>query len=125
LERAGYGADVATLLWEVAVLPSDALAGAARALAVHGRHTECRTLLQQVVPRPAEDIAAVAAALPDPARTALLAALVRTRPAEAAAGVARLRPGLTTALLTAAGHVSPSRRHDLTAAFRRAGLPTT
>jgi hypothetical protein len=90
---------------------------------VHGRSAQCRTLLQQAVSRPAEDIAAVAAALPGPGRDDLLAILVRTRPPEAVADVARLRSELTVPLLTAAAGVSTSRRHDLTAAFHRAGLP--
>ncbi|WP_405589362.1 hypothetical protein [Streptomyces sp. NBC_01190] len=127
LERTGLAADVATLLWEVAALPPVALAAAATALAADGRAEDCGNLLRQAAARPAADIAGVAAVLHGNARTAetgdLLETLTRTRTPEDAVEVARTTPELTAELLAAADRVSRSRRRDIVAALRRAGLP--
>ncbi|MDJ0371673.1 hypothetical protein QMK19_18805 [Streptomyces sp. H10-C2] len=127
LERAGLAADVATLLWEFAALQPDRLAAAAAALAQDGRTGDCRTLLHQAAARPAAEVAVVAAALYDENRhdeaETLLVAVVRTRPPEDAAGIARERPGLAAPLLAAAALISKPRRRDIAAALRRAGLP--
>jgi hypothetical protein len=127
LERTGLAADVATLLWEVAVLPPVPLAAAAAALAAGGRVDDCGTLLRQAAARPPADIAQVAAVLLDSGRTAeageLLETLTRVHTPEDAVEVARTAPDLIPALLAAAERVSKSRRRDIVAALRRAALP--
>ncbi|MFJ5218507.1 hypothetical protein ACIP98_27770 [Streptomyces sp. NPDC088354] len=126
LEQAGLAADVATLLWELASLPPHHLATVAGALDTAGRAEDCRTLLHQAAARPAAEVAGTAAVLcearlRDRAVT-LLVALVRARTPETAAAIAAERPDLTGPLLEAAGLVSASRRRDVVAALRRAGL---
>lgn len=103
------------------------LAAAATALDSAGRGDDRRTLLHQAAARPAAEVAATAWALLDAghqdAALSLLTALVRARSPEAAAGIARERAGLAGPLLDAAGLVSVSKRRDVAAALRRAGLP--
>nr|WP_272919938.1 MULTISPECIES: hypothetical protein [unclassified Streptomyces] len=127
LERTGLGADVATLLWEIAALPAAPLAAAAAALAAGDRIEDSRTLLRQVAARPPGDIALVAGALQDNARHTeageLLETLARAHTPQDAVDVARTVPALTPALLAAAERVSKSRRRDIVAALRRAALP--
>lgn len=127
LERSGLAADVATLLWELAAQPPHRLAAAATALDSAGRGDDCRTLLRQAAARPAAEIAATAGALLDvghrDAALSLLVALVRARSPETAAGIAHEGAGLVGPLLDAAGLVSVSKRRDVAAALRRAGLP--
>ncbi|MEU0182930.1 hypothetical protein ABZ312_17305 [Streptomyces sp. NPDC006207] len=127
LERSGLAADVATLLWELAAQPPHRLAAAAIALDSAGRGDDCRTLLHQAAARPAAEIAATAGALLDAghrdAALSLLVALVRARSPETAAGIAHEGAGLVGPLLDAAGLVSVSKRRDVAAALRRAGLP--
>ncbi|MFG2301533.1 hypothetical protein [Actinacidiphila glaucinigra] len=127
LERSGLAADVATLLWELAAQPPHRLAAAATALDSAGRGDDRRTLLHQAAARPAAEVAATAWALLDAghrdAALSLLTALVRARSPEAAAGIAREGAGLVGPLLDAAGLVSVSKRRDVAAALRRAGLP--
>ncbi|MFE2539516.1 hypothetical protein [Actinacidiphila glaucinigra] len=127
LERSGLAADVATLLWELAAQPPRRLAAAATALDCAGRGDDRRTLLHQAAARPAAEVAATAGALLDAghrdAALSLLAALVRARSPEAAAGIVREGAGLVGPLLDAAGLVSVSKRRDVAAALRRAGLP--
>ncbi|MET9873700.1 hypothetical protein ABZZ36_03565 [Actinacidiphila glaucinigra] len=127
LERSGLAADVATLLWELAAQPPRRLAAAATALDSAGRGDDRRTLLHQAAARPAAEVAATAGALLDAghrdAALSLLAALVRARSPEAAAGIVREGAGLVGPLLDAAGLVSVSKRRDVAAALRRAGLP--
>ncbi|MFD3454631.1 hypothetical protein ACFWVC_20935 [Streptomyces sp. NPDC058691] len=126
LEQSGLAADVATLLWELAARPPHHLAAVASALDAAGRAEDCRTLLHQAAARPAAEVARTAAALcearlRDRAVT-LLAALVRARTPDTAAAIVAERPDLTGPLLDAAGLVSASRRRDVVAALRRAGL---
>ncbi|MEU1617128.1 hypothetical protein ABZ479_07425 [Streptomyces sp. NPDC005722] len=127
LERCGLAADVATLLWELAAQPPHRLAAAAAALDSAGRGDDRRTLLHQAAARPAAEVAGTAGALLDAghrdAALSLLAALVGARSPEAAAGIAHEGPGLVGPLLDAAGLVSASKRRDVAAALRRAGLP--
>ena len=122
LERTGLGADVATLLWEVAVLPPRPLAAAASALAAGGRGEDCRTLLHQAAGRPPADVAVVADLLQGGGRPAeaaeLLETVARARPASDAAALVRVRPALAEPLLSAAGRVSGPRLRDITAALR-------
>jgi hypothetical protein len=130
VERVGLAADAATLLWEVAGQPPVPLAAAAAALAAAGRTGDCRTLLRQAAARPPADLAAVAAALTgdaarDDAAGQLLETLAGSRPPEDAAAVVAAHPPLAGPLLAAAGRISPSRRHDISAALRRNGLPAT
>ncbi|MEU4092380.1 hypothetical protein [Streptomyces sp. NPDC026673] len=126
LERSGLAADVATLLWELAAQPPQRLAAAATALDSAGRGDDSRTLLHQAAARPAAEIAGTAAALCDAGHRdgalSLLVALVRARSPESAAGVAYERQDLVGPLLDAAGLVSVSKRRDVAAALRRAGL---
>lgn len=118
---------MATLLWELAAQPPHRLAAAATALDSAGRGDDCRTLLRQAAARPAAEIAATAGALLDvghrDAALSLLVALVRARSPETAAGIAHEGAGLVGPLLDAAGLVSVSKRRDVAAALRRAGLP--
>ncbi|MFI8993567.1 hypothetical protein [Streptomyces sp. NPDC053542] len=130
LERYGLAADVPTLLWEVACLPPDRLAAAAEALAVAGRDRDCASLLRQGVARPVGEVASAALALRDAGRTGeardLLAALVRVRTAQEAAGLAQATdaPGvLLPLLLEAAAGVAPHCHRDLVHALRTAGVP--
>ncbi|MEV7616346.1 hypothetical protein [Streptomyces sp. NPDC089799] len=128
LERAGLGADWATLLWEAAAsLPPDRLAAAAAALGTAGRDADRARLLRQGVARPAAEIAEAALALDAAGRRAeadlLLSAFVRVRSAEDVARLARRAPGsLAPRLLDAAGRVSAACRHGLVHALRVAGL---
>lgn len=127
LDRAGRHADVATLLWEIAAQPPESLVAAAVALVRSGRADDCRTLLHQAAARPAAEIALTAGALCDadarPQAVTLLAALARTRTPEDAAGIVYERHDLVGPLLDAASQTSMSRRRDVAAALRRAGLP--
>ncbi|SEG13257.1 hypothetical protein SAMN05216223_103343 [Actinacidiphila yanglinensis] len=122
LERTGLGADVATLLWEIAALPPHPLAEAVAALAADGRGPDCRTLLRQAAGRPPEDVAVVADLLQQAGRTGesgeLLETLARSRPAATAAAVARTRTSLAEPLLAAAARVSRACRRDVSAALR-------
>jgi hypothetical protein len=127
LERSGLAADVATLLWELAAQPPHRLADAATALDAAGRGDDSRTLLHQAAARPAAEVAGTAAALCDAGHRdralTLLVALVRARSPETAVGIAYERYDLVGPLLDAAGLVSVSKRRDVAAALRRAGLP--
>ncbi|WP_431965122.1 hypothetical protein [Actinacidiphila sp. bgisy160] len=127
LERSGLAADVATLLWELAAQTPQRLAVAATALDSAGRGDDCRALLHQAAARPSAEVAATAGALLDAGRRdaalSLLVALVRARSPETAAGIAHDRAGLVGPILEAAGLVSVSKRRDVAAALRRAGLP--
>lgn len=97
------------------------------ALAEAGRPEHCLTLLNQAAARPAAEIALTAAALCDaghrPEAVSLLAGVARARTPETAAGIVRERHDLAGPLLDAAGLHSVSRRRDVAAALRRAGLP--
>ncbi|MEU7487402.1 hypothetical protein [Streptomyces sp. NPDC042319] len=129
LERTGLAADVATLLWEVACLPPEPLAAAAGALAAAGRVQDCVSLLRQGVARPVGEVGDAALALRQAGRTAeareLLAAMVRARTSEEAAGLAAATDApeiLLPLLLEAAERVSEHRRRDLVHALRTAGV---
>lgn len=117
LERAGLGADVAVLLWEAACLPPRRLAAAADALVAAGRAEDCGQLLRQSVSRPVPEVAEAALALcasaREPQATDLLAALVRARPAEAAAAAAVDRAVLPPLLRAAAHSVSLQHGRDI------------
>lgn len=127
MEQSGLAADVGTLLWEVAAQNPPRLAAAAAALAEAGRQDDCRTLLNQAAARPAADVALTAAALVDTGHRSeavtLLVAVVRARTPEDAAEIVYERRELAGPLLDAAGLHSGSRRRDVVAALRRAGLP--
>ena len=127
MEQSGLAADVGTLLWEVAAQNPPRLAAAAAALAEAGRQDDCRTLLNQAAARPAADVALTAAALVDTGHRSeavtLLVAVVRARTPEDAAEIVYERRELAGPLLDAAGLHSGSRRRDIAAALRRAGLP--
>ncbi len=127
LERAGMGADLATLLWEAASLPPGELAAAAEALATAGRDRDCEQLLRQGAARPAAEAGAIAAALSSAghpnAAVSLLTALVRARTAEDAATAAADQPEVVAPLLLdAARRVSPSHHFAVTSELRRAGV---
>ncbi|WP_202236912.1 hypothetical protein [Actinacidiphila reveromycinica] len=121
LERTGLGADVATLLWEIAALPPEPLAEAAAALAGDGRGGDCLTLLRQAAARSPEDVAVVAETLHRAGRAGeageLLETLARSRPAATAAAVARTRPSLAAPLLAAASRVSRPCHREISAAL--------
>ncbi|MFE2429156.1 hypothetical protein ACFXJ5_20725 [Streptomyces sp. NPDC059373] len=127
LEQSGLSADVQTLLWEIGGQTPSRLAAAAAALAEAGRPEHCLTLLNQAAARPAPEIARTAAALCDAGHrheaVSLLAALVRARTPEIAADIVHERHDLVGPVLDAAGLYSSSRRADVAAALRRAGLP--
>ena len=127
MEQSGLAADVGTLLWEVAAQNPPRLAAAAAALAEAGRQDDCRTLLNQAAARPAADVALTAASLVDTGHRSeavtLLIAVVRARTPEDAAEIVYERRELAGPLLDAAGLHSGSRRRDIAAALRRAGLP--
>jgi hypothetical protein len=127
LEQSGLSADVQTLLWEIGGQTPSRLAAAAAALAEAGRPEHCLTLLNQAAARPAPEIARTAAALCDADHrheaVSLLAALVRARTPEIAADIVQERHDLVGPVLDAAGLYSSSRRADVAAALRRAGLP--
>lgn len=129
LQRAGLGADWATLLWEGASLPAERLVAAADALAAAGREADGRELLRQGVARPAEQIGAAVLRLEGEGRRreaeALLDAWVRVRTAEEAArSVVPDPPRLVPLLLRAARAVSDERHWDLVHALRVAGHAT-
>ncbi|NJP45498.1 flagellar biosynthesis protein FlhF [Actinacidiphila epipremni] len=124
LERTGLTADVATLLWEIAALPPQSVAQAVAALVADGRDAQARTLLHQAASRAAAEVADVADLLATAGRAAeageLLETVARARTADAAAAVARARPGLTQLLLAAAARVSAPCHRNLAAALARA-----
>ncbi|MFF8977237.1 hypothetical protein ACF08A_10520 [Streptomyces cellulosae] len=128
MERAGLGADWATLLWETAAtLPAERLVAAADALTAGGRAEDGEQILRQGVVRPADEIGHAALALADGTRhrelRALLDACVRTRTPQDAARTAAPDPGrLVPLLLTAAKAVSEERHWDVLHALRVAGL---
>ncbi|MFE7966928.1 hypothetical protein ACFU0X_28435 [Streptomyces cellulosae] len=128
MERAGLGADWATLLWETAAtLPAERLVAAADALTAGGRAEDGEQILRQGVVRPADEIGHAALTLADGTRhrelRALLDACVRTRTPQDAARTAAPDPGrLVPLLLTAAKAVSEERHWDVLHALRVAGL---
>ncbi|MFJ9906010.1 hypothetical protein ACIRVK_24465 [Streptomyces sp. NPDC101152] len=127
LQRAGLGADWATLLWEAASLPAERLVAAADALAVAGRGADGEQVLRQGVARPAGEIGRAVLGLAAEGRhrevRALLDAYVRVRTPEEAARSAEPDPGtLVPLLLEAARGVSDERHWDLVHALRVAGF---
>ncbi|MGW1744353.1 hypothetical protein ACWCRD_01805 [Streptomyces sp. NPDC002092] len=127
LQRAGLGADWATLLWEAASLPADRLVAAADALVAAGRGDDGEQILRQGVARPATEIGQAVLALSGEGRErevrALLGAYVRVRTPEEAARSAEPDPGtLVPLLLEAAQGVSEERHWDLVHALRVAGF---
>ncbi|MEU1400904.1 hypothetical protein ABZ471_00800 [Streptomyces sp. NPDC005728] len=127
MQRAGLGADWATLLWEAASLPAERLVAAADALEAAGRAADGQQMLRQGVARPADEIGAAVLGLDTEARgrevRALLDAYVRVRtPEEAARSVAADPRRLVPLLLEAARGVSQERHWDLVHALRVAGL---
>ncbi|MFJ7137907.1 hypothetical protein [Streptomyces fungicidicus] len=128
MQRAGLGADWATLLWEAAAsLPADRLVAAAGALTVAGRAQDGEQILRQGVVRPAEEIGRAVLTLTSGTRhqeaRALLDACVRMRTPEDAARAAAPDPHrLVPLLLTAARGVSDERHWDLLHALRVAGF---
>lgn len=127
LQRAGLGADWATLLWEAASLPPERLVAAAAALTSAGRVTDGEQMLRQGVVRPAQEIGAAVVGLLDEGlhreARSLLDAYVRMRTPEEAARSALPAPDrLVPLLLEAARGVSQERHWDLLHAVRMAGL---
>ncbi|MFI8205033.1 hypothetical protein [Streptomyces sp. NPDC085937] len=128
MERAGLGADWATLLWEAAAsLPAERLVAAADALTAAGRAEDGEQILRQGVVRPADEIGQAALALAEGTRhrelRALLDACVRMRTPQDAARTAAPDPRrLVPLLLTAARGVSEERHWDVLHALRVAGL---
>jgi hypothetical protein len=127
LQRAGLGADWASLLWEAASLPAERLVAAADALVAAGRSTDGEQVLRQGVARPAGEIGTAVLALVAEGRrrevTALLDAYVRVRTPEEAARSAEPGPAtLVPLLLAAARGVSDERHWDLVHALRVAGF---
>ncbi|MEU9344168.1 hypothetical protein AB0D74_23515 [Streptomyces sp. NPDC048278] len=127
LQRAGLGADWATLLWETASLPPARLVAAADALTAAGRTDDGRQILRQGVARPATEIGEAVLALDTEGRhreaRALLDTYVQVRPPEEAAHSAEPDPRrLVPLLLRSAQHISDQRHWDLLHALRVAGL---
>lgn len=128
LNRAGLGADWATLLWETASLRADLLVAAADALAAAGRTADAQQILRQGVARPATEIGASVLRLTGEGRhretRALLDAYVRVRTPEEAARSVHDDPGrLVPLLVEAARGVSDERYWDVVHALRVAGFP--
>lgn len=126
LDRAGLGADWATLLWETASQPTLRLAAAAGALAAAGRTDDSRQLLRQGVTRPADDIAFAVLVLEDEGRDqearALLTAFVQLHSAADAVRIADRDPRrLVPLLLDVVRMISVSHERDLVHALRVAG----
>ncbi|MFG2333095.1 UL36 very large tegument protein [Streptomyces sp. NPDC048604] len=129
LHRAGLAADWTTLLWEAASLPPQPYAAVVGALADSGLAEDCEQLLRQGVARPVAELAEAVAALEAAGRAketrTLLAALVRTRSPEEAAGFALAHPAhLVPLLLAAVRAAAPAHEPALLHALRAAGLPT-
>ncbi|MGW0911386.1 hypothetical protein ACWD1Z_06505 [Streptomyces sp. NPDC002784] len=127
LQRAGLGADWATLLWEAASLPADRLVAAADALVAAGREGDAEQIMRQGVVRSADEVGQVVLALAEEGRRremgALLDAYVRVRTPEEAARSVAADPGtLVPLLLEAARGVSDERHWDLVHALRVAGF---
>ncbi|RFC71437.1 hypothetical protein [Streptomyces sp. AcE210] len=127
LNRAGLGADWATLLWETASLPADLLVAAADALAAAGRTADAQQILRQGVARPATEIGVSVLRLTGEGRhretRALLDAYVRVRTPEEAARSVHDDPGrLVPLLVEAARGVSDERYWDVVHALRVAGF---
>jgi hypothetical protein len=126
LERAGLGADWATLLWEIGSLPADRLVAVADVLAAAGRSADGQQVLRQGVARPAAEIGQAVLALVGEGRRreadALLDAYVGVRAPEEVARSAVPDPQtLVPLLLEAAGRASADRHRDLVHALRMAG----
>ncbi|MFD4601620.1 hypothetical protein ACFWPQ_26735 [Streptomyces sp. NPDC058464] len=127
LQRAGLGADWATLLWEAASLPPVRLVAAADALTAAGRTDDGRQILRQGVARPATEIGEAVLVLDAEGRhreaRALLDTYVQVRTPEEAAHSAEPDPQrLVPLLLRSAQSVSDQRQWDLLHALRVAGL---
>jgi hypothetical protein len=128
MQRAGLGADWATLLWEAASLPADRLVAAADALAGAGLGGDAEQILRQGVARPAAEIGQAVLALAAEGRRreirALLDAYVRVRAPEEAARSAGPDPQtLVPLLVEAARGVSDECHWNLVHALRVAGHP--
>ncbi|MCX4704641.1 hypothetical protein OG252_11750 [Streptomyces sp. NBC_01352] len=126
MQRAGLGADWATLLWETASLPPDRLVAVSDALVAAGRGNDGEQVLRQGVVRPAGEIGqAVLALVTEGHRRearALLDAYVRVRSAEEAARSVEPDPQtLAPLLLEAARGASDELHRDLVHALRVAG----
>ncbi|MET9730868.1 hypothetical protein ABZZ79_09445 [Streptomyces sp. NPDC006458] len=127
LERAGLGADWASLLWEAASLPPELLVAASDALVVAGRDSDGHQILRQGVVRPAHEVVQAVVAMAAEGRRrevrALLDAYVRVRTPEEAARSASVDPqALVPLLLEAAQGVSDERYWDLLHALRVTGF---
>jgi hypothetical protein len=127
MQRAGLGADWATLLWEAASLPPDRLVAVSDALIAAGRGTDGEQLLRQGVVRPADEIGQAVLALTAEGRRraarALLDAYVRVRTAEEAVHSVEADPQtLVPLLLEAARDASDELHRDLVHALRVAGF---
>ncbi|MFI2780033.1 hypothetical protein [Streptomyces sp. ALB3] len=127
LEEDGQGAEIATLLWEVASLPAIDLAQAVQALD-DGRHqAHAEHLARLAAGRPPADVAELAGALLKSGHHALVGHLlwsvVKTRPRQDVVTVIATHPGLGATVLAAAQAVSGQHHQDLLYALRAAGVP--
>ncbi|WP_217239006.1 hypothetical protein [Streptomyces sp. AC555_RSS877] len=127
MQRAGLGADWATLLWEAASLPPDRLVAVADALASAGLGSDGEQVLRQGVVRPADELGRAVLELAAQGRRgdarALLDAYVRVRTAEEAVRSVEPDPQiLVPLLLEAARDASAELHRDLAHALRVAGF---
>ncbi len=127
MQRAGLGADWATLLWEAASLPPDRLVAVADALASAGLGSDGEQILRQGVVRPADELGRAVLELAAQGRRgdarALLDAYVRVRTAEEAVRSVEPDPQtLVPLLLEAARDASAELHRDLVHALRVAGF---
>ncbi|MFE9440174.1 hypothetical protein ACFYO2_14355 [Streptomyces sp. NPDC006602] len=127
MQRAGLGADWATLLWEAASLPPDRLVAVSDALVAAGRGTDGEQILRQGVVRPADEIGRAVLGLTAEGRRrsarGLLDAYVRVRTAEEAVHSVEPDPQtLVPLLLEAARDASADLHRDLVHALRVAGF---
>ncbi|MET7642060.1 hypothetical protein ABZS83_00115 [Streptomyces sp. NPDC005426] len=127
LEEDGQGAEIATLLWEVASLPANDLAQAAQALNDGREQAHAEHLARLAAGRPPADVAELAGALLKSGHHALadhlLRSVVKTRPRQDVVTMIAARPGLGATVLAAAQAVSGQHHQDLLYALRAVGVP--
>ncbi|WP_404817548.1 hypothetical protein [Streptomyces resistomycificus] len=128
MQRAGLGADWATLLWEAASLSPGGLVAAADALTAAGHVADGEQILRQGVGRPADEMGRAVLGLTAEGRhreaRTLLHVYVRARTPEEVAGSVEPDPQTLLPLLLEAARGIPGERHrDLLHALRVAGHP--
>lgn len=126
LEEDGQGAEIATLLWEVASLPASALAQAAQALNDGREQAHAEHLARLTAGRPPADVTELAGALLKSGHHTLvghlLRSVVKTRARQDVVTVIAARPELGATALAAAQADSRQHRQDLLYALRAAGV---